>query len=167
MQKQQLTAAGSHSQKGSPGKIILTQCETHGPSTLFLLPWVREVQITEQSPHCLCCSSCLCVSSELPWYQHKSFLPALDLAHRQGETCSSLPHSFLLILRHPFSLGCIHTFLCQEIPSCTKIHSAVFFHCWVLAEKDCIHVIYVIYVNKVIVSYSILPETLYLSKHSN
>lgn len=144
IQKQQLTAAGSHSQKGSPGKIILTQCQTHGPSTLFLPPWVREVQITEHSTHCLCWYSFLCVSLELPWYQHKSLLQSSWFDSETGRDLL-IPPSLLSAhsLRHPFSLGCSHTFLCQEIPSCTEIHSAVLFHHWDISRQGlCICHIY-------------------------
>lgn len=59
-------------------------------------------------------------------------------------------------LMYPFSLGCTHIFQCQEIPSCTQIHSAVFFHCWGISRQGLC--IYVIHVKKLIVSYSIPPE---------
>lgn len=103
------------------------------------LPRVGEVQITEQSTHCLCCCSCLCVSSELPWHQHKSQLQAPGLTHRQGESCLSLPHSFLPILRGCIFLWSAPTHFCaRKFPLALRSILQFSFTLGVLADKYCV-----------------------------
>lgn len=105
----------SYSPKGSLRLFSLTQCVTHGFSTLPLLCWVRQVH-TEENKHRICCYSSLSVSSELPWYQHTNTTMSSGFV---SERDFLLPSS--LVCPHPLGSPSFHSssaHLCaRQLPS--------------------------------------------------